>query len=231
MLPQSLEPRPELAPRWLVSNGDTTVGPVRTELLLQGYLGGRIPAYCQVRQETWAFWRPLLRTRELSGVRPGLAPEQALPRERLRDAAAKLPLTRDAGELLSLALPLALHALLASSGIVHRYREPVSRPVTSVVCGVSAESLGEVLPGSDPSYLLAVQGRSLVGSPSQGLAERLIAERLQSDAAVLSVAMTPIVVSGRLFALLELGRTDHPFRAEDAADLAEFGAQVARRIG
>jgi GAF domain-containing protein len=43
--------------------------------------------------------------------------------------------------------------------------------------------------------------------------------------------MAPIIASGRLIALLELGRTDHVFRADDGAELAEFAAQVARRIG
>ena len=36
---------------------------------------------------------------------------------------------------------------------------------------------------------------------------------------------------GRLVATLELGRTLHPFRVDDADDLAEFAAQIALRLG
>jgi len=114
---------------------------------------------------------------------------------------------------------------------VHRYRSPVWLPVTSSVFGVPAERLGEVLPSSDPAYSLALRGRSLAGSPYQGLAERLVAERLQQDVPMISIAMAPVIAAGRLVAMLELGRTDHSFRGEDADELAEFAAHVARRIG
>jgi GAF domain-containing protein len=91
--------------------------------------------------------------------------------------------------------------------------------------------LGEVLPGTDPSYLLALRGKGLCGSPYHGLTERLVAERLQHDAPLQSVAMAPIIANGRLVALLELGRTGHVFRVDDADDLGEFAAQVGRRVG
>ena len=108
---------------------------------------------------------------------------------------------------------------------------PVGTPVTSAVFGVPAERLGEVLSAGDPSYQAALRGKGLCGPPGQGLAERLVAERLQHDAPLRSVAMAPIIASGRLIALLELGRTEHVFRADDGAELAQFAAQVARRIG
>jgi len=216
-------------PRWLVTNGDTTIGPVHTELLLRGYLGGRIPLHCQVREMRWGSWRPLLGIREIKAL------QRRLDRDdtplNLREATQRLPATRDVGELLSAALQLAALALDANAGLIHRYRSPLAFPVTSAVFGVPAERLGEVLPHDDPSYKLAVHGRNLCGSPSHGLAERLVAERLQHDAPLTSVAMTPIIASGRLVAMLELGRTQHAFRVDDAGDLAQFAAQVARRIG
>jgi GAF domain-containing protein len=100
-----------------------------------------------------------------------------------------------------------------------------------MVFGVPTERLGEVLPDSDPSYCLALRGKSLCGSPRHGLVERLVAERLQHDAPQTSVAMAPIIAGGRLVALLELGRTDHVFRADDGDDLTEFAAHVGQRIG
>ena len=217
------------SPRWLVTNGDTTVGPVPTELLLRGYIGGRIPEHCQVRDLDWGSWRALDRIREIGSLKRRLVRDSA-PLG-LREAIERLPVTPDLGELLTHALSLAAQALDANAGLIHRYRSPLSLPVTSAVFGVPVERLGEVLCGTDPSYLLALRGKGACGSPYQGLTERLIAERLQHDAPLASVAMTPIIASGRLVALLELGRTGHVFRADDGDDLAEFAAQVARRIG
>jgi GAF domain len=229
MLASGLASDPQEPPRWLVTNGDTTIGPVHTELLLRGYLGGRIPEHCSVREVRWGSWRPLERIREIGSLKRRLTRDSA-PLD-LRDATAHLPVTRDVGELLAAALQLAALALDANAGLMHRYRSPLTLPVASAVFGVPAARLGEVLPGTDPSYVLALRGKSLCGSPHHGLAERLVAERLQHDAPLSSVAMAPVIAAGRLVALLELGRTDHAFRADDTDDLAEFAAQVARRIG
>ena len=217
------------SPRWLVTNGDTVVGPVHTDLLVRGYLGGRIPLNCRVREVGWGAWRPLERIREIGSLTRRLASDTA-PLS-LQEATKRLPVTRDVGELLTAALVLAALVLDANAGLVHRYRSPVGTPVTSAVFGVPAERLGEVLSATDPSYLAALRGKGLCGSPRQGLAERLVAERLQHDAPLSSVAMAPVIASGRLIALLELGRTDHVFRADDGAELGEFAAQIARRIG
>lgn len=218
------------SPRWLVSNGTTTVGPVHTELLLRGYMGGRIPEHCQVREVRWGAWRPLNGIREIGGLKRRLARDAERPLN-LREAATRLPSTRDVGELLTRALELALCTLDADAGLIHRYRSPVALPVTSAVYGAPSERLGEVLPASDPCYQLALRGKSLCGSPRLGMAERLLAGRLEYERVLSSVAMTPIVASGRLIALLELGRSDHAFRVDDADDLTEFAAHVARRVG
>jgi len=214
--------------RWLVTNGDTTIGPVHTDLLLRGYLGGRIPLHCRVREVSWGAWRPLEGIREISALKRTLSRDVPVS---LREASQRLPVTRDVGELLTSALGLAALVLDANAGLIHRYRSPLALPVTSAVVGVPAERLGQVLPGTDPSYLLALRGKGLFGSPHAGLAEQIVAERLQHDAPLSSVAMAPVIAGGRLVGLLELGRTDHVFRADDADDLTEFTAQVGRRIG
>src|SRR3954470_11870947 len=200
MLASGLGSDPHQPPRWLVTNGDTTVGPVHTDLLQRGYLGGRIPDHCQVREMRWGSWRPLARIREIGGLKRG----ETVPFD-LRDAASRLPITRDVGELLTAALQLAGLTLDANAGLMHRYRSPSPLPVTSAVFGVPAVQLGEVLSSSDPAYALALRGKSLCGSPYRGFAERLVAERLQHDAPLTSVAMSPIIVAGRLVGLLELG--------------------------
>jgi hypothetical protein len=215
--------------RWLVTNGDTTVGPVHTELLLRGYMGGRIPEHCHVREVSWPAFRPLHGIREIGSLKRRLARDTERPLN-LREAAERLPGRCDQGELLTSALLLAAQALDANAGLVHRYRSPLSQPVASSAFGVMPERLGEVLSATDPSYLLALRGRGLCGSPRHGVAERLVAERLQHDGPLSSVAMTPIRVAGRLVAMLELGRTAHAFRVDDADDLAEFAARVALRL-
>jgi GAF domain-containing protein len=217
------------SPRWLVTNGQTTVGPVHTELLLRGYMGGRIPEHCQVREVRWGAWRPLDGIREIGSLKRRLARDLERPHS-LREAVRYLPEQSDVGELLSVGLLLAALVLDANAGLVHRYRSPVELPVTSSVFGVPVERLGEVLPATDPSYALALRGKSLWGNPRHGVAERVLAERLQHDAPLASVAMTPVVASGRLLAMLELGRTDHAFRTDDADDLAEFTSFLAARI-
>jgi hypothetical protein len=217
------------SPRWLVTNGATTVGPVHTELLLRGYMGGRIPDHCRVREVRWGHWRPLDGIREIGNLKRQLARDSAPVG--LREAEQSLPATADVGELLTHALQLAALATDANAGLIHRYRAPLALPVTSAVFGVPAVRLGEVLAESDPSYLLALRGKGFCGSPRHGLTERLVAERLQHDAPLASVAMVPILCQGRLLAMLELGRTGHVFRVDDADHLAEFAAQVARRIG
>lgn len=227
----SSSPWPDVSPRWLVTNGSATVGPVATDLLLRGYLGGRIPEHCQVRQEGWRLWRPLERIREIGALKRSLQGEAVDAPANLREALARLPPSSEAGEVLALALQLAARSLAADAGLLHRRRSPVSLLVTSALVGTSPERLGQVLPESDPAYLRALRGLSLCGSSQAGLAERLVAERLHSEAPIISVVMTPIVARGKLVALLELGRSDHPFRADDGYELAELAAHVAQRLG
>jgi hypothetical protein len=218
----------DTSPRWLVTNGSAIVGPVHTELLLRGFLGGKIPHDCHVREVGWHVWRPLDGIRELRSLKRRLARDGSVIG--LRDAAQHLPRSAEVGELLSLALSLAAQALDANAGLVHRYRPPLSLPVTSAVFGVPAERLGEVLSEEDPSYALALRGKGFCGSPMHGTRERLVAERLQHDAPLASVLMAPVHHQGKLLAMLELGRTGHVFRVDDADDLASFAAEVARRL-
>jgi len=177
----------------------------------------------------WGAWRPLDGIREIGNLKRRLARDKT-PLN-LREASQALPATKDVGELLAWALQVAALALDANGGLIHRYRSPLELPVTSAVFGAPSEKLGEVLSRDDPSYLLALRGKSLCGNPRHGVAERTLAERLQHDAPLVSVSMTPIVVSGRLVALLELGRTDHVFRVDDVDDLAELAGRLALRLG
>ena len=57
--------------------------------------------------------------------------------------------------------------------------------------------------------------------------ERVLCERLSPSAPLKGVAMLPVLVEGRLLAMLELGRSDRPFRANDSVALFDFSQQVA----
>ena len=85
-------------PLWFVTNGEITVGPVRTDLLQRGVFHGRIPEDCFVRELTWRTWRRLDQIREVRAVQrepgggalranqPGQEPgEAAIGRERALD--------------------------------------------------------------------------------------------------------------------------------------------------
>src|SRR6478735_5004543 len=165
MLASSMTPTwtHDSSPRWLITNGDTTVGPVHTELLLRGYLGGRIPEHCQVREVGWGNWRPLAGIREIGSLKRKLSRDER-PLH-LRDAQAQLPATRDPGELFAAALHLAALALEANAGLLHRQRGPLSLLVTSAVFAAPAQTLGDVIAASDPSYQQALRGRSVCGNP------------------------------------------------------------------
>jgi hypothetical protein len=216
--------RPDAAPLWMVTNGEVTVGPVGTELLLKGVRHGRVPAECLVREVRWDVWRTLDQIREVSALKrrgSGSQVESELEVERELAAAS------DAGELLLLGLSLAVRISGARVGLVHRIRGPLNLPVTSCSVGLPDDCLGTILPHSDPALTLAERGLSLFGSPAEGLACRLVAERLDCGVPLESVLSVPIRVRGKFEALLELGRVDHAFRARDVVQIGE----VAFRIG
>jgi hypothetical protein len=69
----------------------------------------------------------------------------------------------------------------------------------------------------------------LAGAREAGAAERAAAARLTHSPAhpVLAVALLPIHAHGRFFGLMELGRRDHVFRADDVDCLN----RAARALG
>jgi hypothetical protein len=215
-------------PRWYVTNGDTVVGPVGTDLLLRGITSARIPDDCMVTQESWSEWRKLVEIRELSVIGPmpawteELVSASPVPDELVEKA-------RDAGEALLFAMHAAVTAVRASAGLVHRIREPFVGLVTSSAHGVTDE-LGQVIPSFDPALSLAQARKVLIGRPDEGPAERAVASRFSSCAGELrGVAMVPVFDGETLLAMLELGRTDHPFRGGDLQTLLQIAQIVSRK--
>lgn len=223
---------PNGAPEWLVCNGGVTVGPVRTDLLLRGVIHGRVPSSAWVRQTGWQNWRELGRIREVSALARVLdrrIDESAPEASSLPEGADAVAQAADVGEALLIALHAAAQATSATVGLAHRVREPLLLPTTSCLFEAPNERLGEVLPWFDPAFTLARSGRGrlLRGSGERGGVQQTVSARLSPGVPLAGLAVLPIMVNGQLSAMLELGRSDHPFRTSDAVELADFVEQVA----
>jgi hypothetical protein len=209
---------------WIVSNGETTIGPVRTELLLRGIRHGRVPLDCQVRAAGSDEWRPLETLREVMALKGHAGSVGDFQR-----AASEIAEARDEREVLLYLLQSAARATRATQGLVHRQRPPVLLPVTSYSYGGLEDSLGQVLSYQDPAYILALNGQTLAGSPSDGLAERIVAERLGGDD-LAGIMMVPVTHGTELAAMLELGRPERPFRANDVDALSRLATLAVARL-
>lgn len=216
----------------MVCNAGVTVGPVCTDLLLRGVIHGRVPSSAWVRQTGWENWRELGQIREVSALSrvlerrvDDLAPEPSS----LQDGAEAVARATDVGEALLIALHAAAQATSATVGLAHRVREPLLLPTTSCLFDAPNERLGEVLPWFDPAFALARSGRGrlLTGGAERGSVQQAITARLSPGVPLSGIAVLPIMVNGQLCAMLELGRSDHPFRTRDSVELADFMEQVA----
>jgi hypothetical protein len=215
--------RASAVPLWIVSNGEVTIGPVRTELLLRGIRHGRVPDDCHVRAADSDEWRPLHQLREVAALRGQPGSIQAFQR-----AASDIAHARDERDVLLTLLHGAAQATCAPLGLIHRQRDPVDLPVTSYTFGGLTDALGAVVPGHDPAYAMARGGHTLIGRPEDGVAERAVADRLGADLA--GVVMVPVTYGTEVAAMLELGRLDRPFRIGDADQLCRLATLAIARL-
>jgi hypothetical protein len=209
---------------WIVSNGEVTIGPVRTELLLRGIRHGRVPLDCQVRAANSEVWRPLETLREVMALQGHAGAMGEFQR-----AASEISAASDEREVLLLLLQGAARATRATQGLVHRQRPPVLLPVTSYSYGGLEDSLGNVISYQDPAYLLAMNGQTLAGSPEDGVVERVVAERL-GHPELAGILMVPVTHGTELAAMLELGRPDRPFRTNDVDALSRLATLAVARL-
>jgi hypothetical protein len=211
-------PTKQPPPLWFVTNGEVTVGPVRTDLLVRGVTQQRIPNDCLVRELRWRSWRRLEQIRELAPIFTEpvfVAPDWLRP-------------ATDSGEVLLFALHAAVMLTGASAGICYRARGSSGRPVVSYTHGASGHELLGMKPSDrDPSIALALAGHGTLGEPDAGAVEMAIFDRL-GVAALAGVAMFPLTHGADLIAVFELARSDHPFRARDAE---VFGAIANATLG
>lgn len=222
----------ESRPRWVVSNGATTVGPVTTELLLRGIEAGRIPPTCWVRDEAWDNWRMPHEIREVSTWSKNQVPHDGPTAYDAYVSDYCFEFMPDPLEMVRFCLSAGMAATGATVGLAHRVREPLGLPVTSCVEGVEpADALGQVVMGYDEALAVARQGRIVLSSPSASPAARAIARRMSEHTVALSgVAMFPVLKGEGVFAMIELARVDHPFRTSDAKLLTRIAFAAAAQL-
>jgi hypothetical protein len=204
-----------------------TVGPVHTELLVRGVEEGRIPRDCLVKEVRSDTWRTLDQVREVRALR---AESSKPPLRGFARARKSLEAASDFGEAFLFMLHGAVRATRSCIGLLHRTRDPLNLPITSCVVGAAEERLGEVVANSDPVIACARRGELVLGAPSDGPVERLIAQRLAPDLPLCGVAMVPVLEGTELLAFLELGRLEHPYRQSDGQALQRLGALTANRL-
>jgi hypothetical protein len=226
-------------PNWYVTNGEKVVGPVSGNLLLRGILHGRISRDCYVAQHRWSNWRAQGEIREIASLRRWQRAARILPEvEPLRQAlkpphvdTSALELIHQRESLVARALELALSSTQANVGIVHRPRPPHVGLVTSWAKGPGmALNLGEVVPWHDDARIVACEDRALLGRPEQDGWARSSARRLSTGSTrVAGVALLSVEILGAR-GLIELGRYDHPFRANDLPLLEDVRDSISLRL-
>ena len=230
------------ADRWYVSDGATAVGPVGLDLIARGIQEGKVPLESYVRHEAWRVWRPVWEVTELNSVQPTdsatptppyqhhsstfrapesftptdditlpgrpLLPEEIAPADALEGAA-------DISDALHLLLNAAVLHLRADAALLHRVDD--GGAIVHFAHGPFARTMiGFETDSSDPVIDAAHMGRVIMAEPTPGPAGQALVERLlhvgvQCDCAT----MQPILVAGRLIAVLEVGRKGPHLRASE----------------
>lgn len=214
-------------PLWYVTNGELTVGPVVTGLLIRGVEFGRVPEYCQV-SPYHGDWRTLNSVREIAALSSkvnGTGPSQ----EQLLEWTRPAPRIKDEAELSHTVTWLALMATGAESAMFHyRGRNARTLITRSVLGPVSNERLGYALPEHDLVLKAARKGQPVFGPPYGATEDALAIRFASSRGGVGAAAMIPIFIGETLTAMLELSRPGHAFRRSDL-QRAERIAQRAVR--
>jgi hypothetical protein len=209
--------KPTPPPLWYVTNGEQTVGPVVTGLLMRGVEAGRVPEYCHVRAYAGG-WRKLQGVREIAALtsKVGSAPKSP-SQQSLADFEPSVRLgIKDEDELCYNLTRLSLFFAGAESAMFHFVGRSSRALTTRCVLGpMSNERLGYTLPEHDLVLKSARAGRPVLGPP-YGAAEDALAIRFASSkGGVGGAAMIPIFLDGKLHAMVELSRPGHAFRRAD----------------
>ncbi len=215
-------------PLWYVTNGELTVGPVVTGLLMRGVEFGRVPEYCQVRPYR-GDWRGINSVREIAALNSKVG-AKAPSAEQLAEWARPVERIKDEEELSHTVTWLSLVATGAESAMFHyRGRNARSLVTRSVLGPISTERLGYALSEDDLVLGAARLGRPVLGPPYGPTEDALAIRFAGSKGGVGAAAMIPVFVGNALTAMLELSRPGHAFRRTDL-QRAERIVQRAMRL-
>jgi hypothetical protein len=114
-------------------------------------------------------------------------------------------------------------------GAVHRRQGPRLLTVAAAGPG-TARRLGRELCAEDPALAFARRGEAMMADPNAFDAAVAVAERLGALPACAGVAVIPVVIAGRLYALAELGRPDHAFRRTDCTEARRIVRGMTARL-
>ncbi len=219
-------------PLWHVTNGDVTVGPINTTMLVRGVAEGRVPERCYVRDTRNLSWRPVGAVREVKQredqiyrrVRPELLDVETL--------SALVGLSESVRETMLLGLHIAMKRTRSNLGLVHTFDDAALPPVTRVSEGQGLdERVGRRLDERDPLPHMALSRHIVLGVPRVDHEFRAAALRLGgSPDAIAGVAMVPMMGERGVIGMIELGRADHAFRMTDALVLREVSRLVVERL-
>jgi len=217
--------RPLPPPLWYVTNGDLTVGPVPTSLLVRGVEHGRVPDECDVTTY-WGFWRNVLHVREIAALNSKVGP-QPPTEEQLVELARPDARIRDEEDLAHTVTWLGLVTTGAESAMFHYRRLNASTFFTRSVIGpMSTERLGRALPDNDLLLEAARLGKPVIGPPYGPVEDALAIRMATSQGGVGAAAMIPIFSGRILRGMLELSRPGHAFRRADL----QRAERIAKRI-
>ena len=237
--------RPETPPIWYVRRGSSEDGPLSTRMLLQGVYSGHLPEDTPVRCDRFDGWRCVQDIREVRALIKKVdqhdgrwsMPQGWLPpsSEQATWEASRKALAISHGQLepLLIGLYLAARQTDADVGLLHVFSRSRHALMTVFSLGEGMEQQeGRVVPPFDEACKAALMGRGVMGSRGRGGAHRAVAKRLNcGHVRVQGLAMLPLRKDGFLFAMIELGRWDHPFRDGDKRRLAVVAAAMEERYG
>ena len=220
--------RPIPPPLWYVTNGDLTVGPVTTSLLIRGVEHGRVPDYCDVTAHD-GLWRNVHCVREIAALSSKVGPTTPTE-EQLVEWTRPGSRIRDEEELAHTITWLSLVTTGAESAMFH-YRSRNSRTffTRSVLGPMSTDRLGRALPDWDPLLEAARFGKPVMGPPYGPVEDALAMRMATSAGGVGAAAMIPIFAGGALRGMLELSRPGHAFRRTDLQRAERIAKSVVTR--
>ncbi len=148
------------------------------------------------------------------------------------DPIGVLTRARTLEDALLLTLSTAVAAAHAEVGLYHRPHTDLDALVVAGAHGAGAEQLlGERLVATDPTFIAARNGITVVAEPQPGEVGRHVLGRMsRCITAPRGAAMVPLWHSGQLLAVFEIGRVARPFTAREVARVEDIVQALAEQI-